>query len=186
MASSPALLKRRVQSILDEQPNTSGWSRGLRLAGNAALVAWTLVVMPRVNVFFAEDAGALALHTSPRLIAGPAEPHSIAHLSRTAPHHRLRSAPQPSPGAVATTATATVAHDQLLAAEHRIGVDVVTESTEMEPAPGAELRAGSGTTPDSDSSAHIQDASWVKVAVDAAERIGPLLVDRDADGRHMH
>ena len=185
MASRPALLTRRVQSVLDEKPTARRWSGAARFAANAALVAWTLAALPHVNVLFADNAGALVLHTSPLLIQRPAEPRPVVHAARTAAHQRLRPALQPAATPAASTATATVAHDDVLAAQHRAALDVLTESTGMEPATGTELHAGSTTGPDSHRGAHAQSTSWARVAVDAAERIGPMMGDHDHDG-HMH
>jgi beta-lactamase regulating signal transducer with metallopeptidase domain len=185
MASAPALLTRRVRSILNERPKTSGWSRASRVAVNLSLVAITVAAMPRINVLFAEDAGAFLLQTSVPIEARE-EPSSRQHSSRAVAHPRLRGAIESSAVPVANAfLPAIVQHNDALAAEHRAALGVLTESTGMEPSGTMEMRAEVPAGEAPGSAARIGGASLGSIAVDAAEHIGPLMNDHDGD-HHMH
>lgn len=185
MASSAGLLTRRVRSILTDRPKMSGWSRASRLAANAALIAITVAAMPRINVLFAEDAGELMLRTAAPSLEAHYEPASGRRAPRAVPRPRLRAAEAAPPPLAAAVVPASVQHNDVLAAEHRAALDILTESTGMEPSgntqPRAELPAGEAPKP----GARISGGgSLGTIAIDAAERMGPLMGDRD--DHHMH
>jgi hypothetical protein len=89
---------------------------------------------------------------------------------------------------IAGVTAMTVQHDEGLAAEHRAAMEILTESTGMD-APGARsdgrLTAIIGGPAAKHGTAGQVTPSWTAVAVDAAERMGPLMGnDHDADDRH--
>lgn len=187
MASTPALLTRRIRTILSDPPPTPRWSLAVRAMAAIGLVSATATALPRANVLFAENA-AFVLHTPARLLSltpRPPEPSRIGHTNRT-PH--LRSAPAAAPISVAGVSVVPLPpHNEALAAEHRAALGVLTESTGMDPASGPDDRRSSDlSAPAPRSGAQPHSTSWGSIAVDAAERVGPLLVDRDGDEHHLH
>jgi hypothetical protein len=77
-------------------------------------------------------------------------------------------------------------HDEGLAAEHRAAMDVLTESTGMGTAGPGQARgvAGLGGEPPAHGAGGQPQTSWASVAVEAAERMGPLMGDHDGDDHH--
>jgi hypothetical protein len=183
MASAPALLSRRVRSILSDGPNMSRWSRASRVVANLGLVAVTVAAMPRVNILFAEDAGGFLLQTA----ATPIEAHDTPAIEqRSSPvisHPRFRAIDEPVPDPIAASAIPAVAHDDALAAQHRAALGILTESTGMEPSGSSELRASVQAGEGPQTGARTSGASLETIAVDAAERMRPLMGRHD-DDRH--
>jgi beta-lactamase regulating signal transducer with metallopeptidase domain len=185
MATGPALLTRRVRSILTDRPKMSGWSRASRLAANVALIAVTAAAMPRINVLFAEDAGEFVLQTVTPSLETHEEPASGRRSLRAVPRPRFRAAEPAPPPLAAAVVPASLQHNDALAAEHRAALGILTESTGMEPSGNtqsrAELPAGEAPKPGARTSG---GASVGSIAIEAAERIRPLMSDHD--DHHLH
>jgi hypothetical protein len=147
--------------------------------------------VPTLNLLFAAVA------------SGPATqiPMAMAIFDSTVP--KLRSvaaagvrmqetALSAQPTAVANASLPGIAalqHDEALAAQHRVAMDVLTESTGMDvPAESGDAR-WSGPADDAATrrgSSRQASPSWTSIAVNAAENAGPLMVggDHDGDGHH--
>lgn len=182
MASAPMLLKRRIRSILMERPRMSGWSRACRASANVGLLVLMVAAAPRINILFAKDAD-VVMRTCPGTAMEPRLRNSLSterrlkHFTRdrmrSADQDRSEVAPVMSPG------IAGVIHDDALAAEHRVAVGVLTESTGMDRSGSPELSSDSLAGEAPGGSRRMSSTSLSSVAVDAAERMGPLMVDRD-------
>ena len=182
MASAPALLSRRVRSILSDGPKMGGWSCASRVAANLGLVAVTVAAMPRINVLFAEDAGGFLLQTAATSIEAHDTPAVKQRSARFVSHPRVRGLDESAPDPIAASAIPAVAHDDALAAQHRAALGILTESTGIEPSGSTELRAEVAKSEVARGGQHNSMTSWGSVAVDAAARMGPLMGDHD--GRH--
>jgi beta-lactamase regulating signal transducer with metallopeptidase domain len=187
MASAPTLLKRRIGSILTERPRMSGWSRACRAAVNVGLIALMVTAAPRINVLFAEgtDAvilgspvSAMELHPQNPLAAGRAPRRLARERTRSADQDRAEAVPVMSSG------IAAVAHNDALAAEHRVAVDVLTESTGMDKSGSTDSSSDSLAGEAPGGTRRVNTSSLGSIAVDAAERMGPLMSDHDHDDHH--
>jgi len=186
MASSAALLATRVRSILSESQRASRLSRALRAAAGMLLVGVMAATVPAMNVFFAEEA--MITPAGWPQIAVSVKPAERKRGAKSA-SVRMQGAESVPPveGETAGVASAATPHDDGLAAEHRAAMDILTESTGMEgPAAGGEGRVAAGL--DGSAAGHgagVQSStSWASVAVEAAERMGPLMNDHDSDDHH--
>lgn len=184
MASNAALLTTRVRSILNEAHRTSRLSLTLRAAGSMLLVVVMAATVPALNVLFAEEMIGNAMQ-----IPVPVDMHATGKKSVVKyAVARTQSAATLQPAGLETRRVASPAmqHDDGLAAEHRAAMEILTESTGMD-APGASGE-GRGAAPLNGTApghgAGQTPTSWASVAVDAAERMGPLMGDRDGDDHH--
>jgi beta-lactamase regulating signal transducer with metallopeptidase domain len=185
MASAAGLLAKRLESILTETCGLSRTSRSGRMAAGAALVGAMAVAVPALNIVFA------AVMAAP-VAAVPATPLRAMSVERRLAGSRLVSHTAEGSSAASTLsarfAAGAIEHDEALAAEHRAGMGVLTESTEMDDDRGA---GGATATEDQNGAMNrsrpgSQAApTWTAVAIDAAERMGPMMGhDHDSDDRH--
>src|ERR1035437_314602 len=184
MASSVELLTTRVRSILGEAQGASRLSRVWRATVSMLLVGVMAATVPALNVLFAAELSGPAM-----LLPSAADAHAVA-MRRT-----LKSA-NAKPRGVASMRAAAGAeapgltpiapqHDDGLAAEHRAAMDVLTESTGMDAtAAGSDGRGTAGLSGPGHGSGGQSSPSWTSVAVDAAERVGPLVGGHDGDDHH--
>jgi beta-lactamase regulating signal transducer with metallopeptidase domain len=185
MASSAALLTTRVRSILSEAQGASRVSRVGRTTVSILLVGVMVATVPALNVLFAAelDSPAVlfpsrgdvqAVATKRSLKSAGAKVQGVASLRSVA-------------GTETPGTSLTLQHDDGLAAEHRAAMDILSESTGMDAAAtGSDGRSIAGLTgPGRGNGSGAQSSpSWTSVAVDAAERMGPLMGDHDGDGHH--
>jgi hypothetical protein len=187
MASSTALLTTRVRSILSEAQSASRVSRVGRTTVSILMVGVMAATVPALNVLFAAE-----LTSSAILLPSAGDVQSVATK-------RISKSPSAKVQGVASLRTVAVAaetagltslsrqHDDGLAAEHRAAMDILTESTGMDAAgtsgDGRAIAGLAGPGRGNGSSAQ-SSPSWTSVAVDAAERMGPLMGDHDGDGHH--
>jgi beta-lactamase regulating signal transducer with metallopeptidase domain len=183
MASSAALLTTRVRSILIEAQRASRLSIALRATVSLMLVGVMAATVPALNILFAEAVIGPAMRTPAVADVHPLDKKRVvkpgsARAQQTA---LLQSAR----GAAPIVASVPMQHDEGLAAEHRAGIDVLTESTGMDLGGAGETRAAglSGAAP-GPSIGGKSPSSWTSVAVDAAERMGPLMGGHDNDDHH--
>lgn len=178
MASNSALLTMRVRSILSEVPAMSRGSRIGRAAANVMLLGVMAATVPGLNILFDTE----RLHASVPLPLGVANPVvSKRHIFAPARAMKVSAAVSLASDETARPAIAAMPHDEALAAEHRAAMGILTETTGMD-APGAsDDRTIAGLSgPAGRGSAVARPAtSWSSVAVDAAERIGPIRGDHD-------
>jgi len=186
MASGAALLTARVRSILDEAPGASRTSRAWRVGASVLLAGLMAATVPALNVLFAAEERGPATGAPVRTAASkPARTSAIR--ARRAQARAAASAPK---GDALSTGPETVAveHDGDLAAEHRAAMGILTESTGMDtPAASGSSRWGADgrIAAGGHGTAGQATPSWMSVAVDAAAKAGPLMVnDHDADDRH--
>jgi beta-lactamase regulating signal transducer with metallopeptidase domain len=182
MASAPALLTRRVRSILTERQKMGGRSRAFRVAANVSLIAMTIAAMPHFSVMFAGDTGRFLLQTRTASLEAYDEPAPEQRRARVESHPRLRLTAVPEAAPAGAAELPLIAHDDALAAEHRAALGVLTESSGIEPAGSTEFRAEVAKSDVPRDGQHIRTTSWGSVAVDAAARMGPLMGDHD--GHH--
>ncbi|HEY4380066.1 MAG TPA: M56 family metallopeptidase [Acidobacteriaceae bacterium] len=186
MASSAALLTTRVRSILSEAQSISRVSRAWRATVSMGLVAAMAATVPALNILFAAELGTSAMlipRTVNPITGFPKRPTKLGSAKPS-------GAPPVPSAAVALSTEPTslpVEHDGSLAAEHRAAIDVLTESTGMDT--NAALGEGHNgavlNTPGPGRGiAGPNSPSWTSVAVDAAERMRPMMTGRDADDRH--
>jgi beta-lactamase regulating signal transducer with metallopeptidase domain len=185
MASSASLLTTRVRSILSETQGTSRVSRVGRTTLSILLVGVMAATVPALNVLFAAELNSAAVMLP-----------SAGNVQTVATKRSLKSADAKLQGvaSVRTVAGAetpgtslTLQHDEGLAAEHRAAMGVLTESTGMDAAAtGSDSRSIAGLSgPGRGHASGAQSSpSWTSVAVDAAERMGPLMNDHDSDDHH--
>jgi beta-lactamase regulating signal transducer with metallopeptidase domain len=186
MASSAALLTTRVRSILTESQSISRASRAWRATVSMGLVGVMAATVPALNILFAAELSSPAM-----LLPSPANP-GVAAKRSSLKAARLQSAVSPGMTAepVASGLTSLpLQHDDGLAAEHRGAMNVLTESTGLDTTgTGSEGRgSASSSAPGPGRGASGQSSpSWTSVAVEAAERVGPMIGgDHDADGHHF-
>jgi len=179
MASRTTLLSARVRSILGEQPAASRVSRAWRGTVSALLVMGMAATVPAMSLIF---------HLMPvsASIAAPEAGGAAPLPAKRRPQKALRTQAGIStvvpPMLVAKSLP--VPHDEALAAEHRAAMDVLNESTGLG-TPATAAGGSAGLTPANEpTAAGRQPATWSSVAVDAAERMGPLLNDHDSDDHH--
>jgi beta-lactamase regulating signal transducer with metallopeptidase domain len=183
MASSAALLTTRVQSILNEDPGTSRLSSIWRATVSILLTGAMAATVPALHIFFAAE-----LRNKASLFPASEErADTVKKPSLKSASARLQTAAL-SRSVAGTDAPGipplALQHDEGLAAEHRAAMDVLTESTGMDTPPaGNEGRDSSGLSrPESGHGlANQTSPSWTSVAVDAAERVGPLMSGHDSD-----
>ncbi len=181
MASSAELLKTRVRTILSETPEASRWIRACRATANISLLGVLVATVPALNVLFAAP---LHLPVSPVAVeAARAAQFHLKPKTRAIRAESVQAGVSPAMPASTNTAAlaAPVAHDEALAAEHRAGAGILTESSGMDqPAENAGSRAlaadrGSrGVTPSAPS-------TWGTVALNTAEKMVPLMGEHDGD-----
>jgi beta-lactamase regulating signal transducer with metallopeptidase domain len=186
MASSAALLTARVRSILCEAQRASRMSRILRATTGMLLVGVMAATVPAMNVLFAEEA----------MIAPAVQPQIAVDVKPAERKRGVRpanvrmpdtEAARPIEGQTAGVASTSMQHDDGLAAEHRAAMGVLTESTGMEqpaPAGGDRAAAGSSGAAAGRGAGGQSSTTWTSVAVEAAERMGPLMSGRDGDDHH--
>ncbi|MDP9051388.1 MAG: hypothetical protein M3O31_11820, partial [Acidobacteriota bacterium] len=183
MASNAALLTTRVQSILSEAQRTSQFATVLRAAASLLLVGVMAATVPALNILFAEAVIGPAMR-----LPVVADVHSVDKKRALKPGgaKSQRAGVLPSADGNATAlASVGMQHDDDLAAEHRAGMDVLTEATGMDGAGGGEIRVSrlSGGAPVRGTAAQ-STATWTSIALDAAERMGPLMSGRGNDDHH--
>lgn len=186
MASSAALLTTRVQSILDEPQGPSRISRAWRATVSMMLVGLMAATVPALRILFAAELSSPAM-----LIPNSAYPTAAGKkptLKSAGTRLQTIASLQSIAGINAHGAPALASqHDDSLAAEHRAAMGVLTESTGMDvTAAGSEGRGSADLNrPESEHGAANQASpSWTSVAVDAAERMGPLMSGRGDDDHH--
>jgi hypothetical protein len=105
------------------------------------------------------------------------------HVFRTA----SASVPNfPSTPAVSGEAanSAAMQHHEVVAAEHRAAMGILTESTGMDaPATVADGRVNPGGNPERSNPA-AKSTSWTSIATDSLARMAPMAGDHDHDGHH--
>ncbi len=183
MASSAALLTTRVRSILSEAQRASRLSIALRATVSLMLVGVMAATVPALNILFAEAVIGPAMRIP---VVADVHPVDKKRAVRSSSAKGQGAAAQPSAlGAAPVVASVAMQHDEGLAAEHRAAMNVLTESTGMDAgAVGEGQVAGlSGAAPGHGIGGK-SPSSWTSVAVDAAERMGPLMGDHDNDGHH--
>jgi beta-lactamase regulating signal transducer with metallopeptidase domain len=186
MASGAALLSTRVQSILSETQRASRVSRAWRATVGMLLVGVMVASVRALNILFAAEVSAPAMQIPIALDAHAAGPrHAVKYLgTKMQGSGSLAVTGVAEPSGLARLA---LQHDEGLAAEHRAAMDIVTESTGMDAA-SAGNEVGISQNVSGPALAHgtpLQSpTSWTSVAVDAAERMAPLMNDHDADDRH--
>jgi len=186
IASGAALLTARVRSILSEGQGTSRAARLWRGGVSVLLVAGMAATVPALNVLFAPEAiGAIQLPLSNEVRI--AAKRGLAKPAAARPLHAV-TLQAAGLAEVAAAMPPAMQHDEGLAAEHRAAMEVLTESTGME-APSlhgdGRVSANVGGPPVARANAGQANASWASLAVDAAEKAGPLMLnDHDADDRH--
>ena len=178
MASGAALLSTRVRSILGETERMSRISQAWRVAASAILLAGMAATVPALHVLFAAEGGASAVEL-PMAVATPvaAQSHGLRSSGM-----RIKAQPSnllaASVGVVPSVrAAGALPHDEGLAAEHRAAMDIVSESTGMDaPSVGNEGRISRGVSGTGQAHGPTRQSSpaWTSVAVDAAQRMGPL------------
>ena len=189
MASSANLLTMRVRSILSESPDTSRISRTLRTTwrttASMLLMGAMAATAPALNILFAAE------QNSPEmLLPVTGEAQGVAKKRISKPASAKVQAASSIPTAAETPASELTVpapqHDDVLAAQHRAAMGILTESTGMDtPATEAESRtklALGGSGPGRASAG--LSPSWTSVAVDAAERMGPMMGGHDGDDHH--
>ncbi len=179
MASRTTLLSARVHSILGEQPAASRASRVWRGAVSALLVMGMAATVPALGLIFHIVQATTAIAT-PVADGAPALP------AKRRPQRALRTEAGVSvaePPAIVAKAL-PVPHDEALAAEHRAAMDVLNESTGIGIPATAPGGSADLTVAHEPTAAGREAATWSSVAVDAAERMGPLLADHDSDDHH--
>ena len=190
MASGAALLSTRVRSILSETQRVSRISRAMRAAVSMLLMGAMAAALPMLNVLFAAEVRSAEIGV--RLAIA-------ADIPPAGPIRAAKSAGVPVQGAVTQVVggmvepsgltAAALQHDESLAAEHRAAMGILTESTGMD-APGigveGEGRVSKGVSRPVPAwgRAGRSSPSWTSVAVDAAERMGPLMGDHGGDDHH--
>ena len=183
MASSAELLKTRVRTILSDAPVSSRWMRMCRATANISLLGVMAATVPALNILFAAP---LHLPVSPVAM----EAVTAAHFHLKPKTRTLRSGltqrseTQAMPSTAGTDASVPlrpVAHDEALAAEHRAAAGILTESSGMEqsaenPASYTQAadRGGRGVAP-------AAPSTWGSVALNAAEKMVPLMGEHDGD-----
>ena len=185
MAAGAALLSTRVQSILFDAPGSSRFARTGRTMVNIVLLGAMAVSLPALNILFAAEVMRPEMHGSP---AGDAHVRVKTRTAKFAGVKTPGAARLPAQAGVqaAGSNSSAVQHDDQLAAEHRAGMGILTESTGMD----EEAGAGQGGNPSFSGAGTGHGASgqpspsWTAVAVDAAARMGPMLADHDGDDRH--
>ena len=179
MASRATQLTVRVHSILAERREVSVASRAGRFVVCASITAVTLCAVPNLVVLLRAEATTAPLAQAMLSVAVRPGTHPARRVVTTQENATASQVPIALP-----SFTPAVPHDEALAAEHRVAMGVLTESTGMEQSSGD----GNGATADAPGSpqhAGHAPGGWASVAVDAAEHMGPLLVnDHDADDRH--
>ena len=181
MASSSSLLTMRVRSILNEAPGLSRLAVTGRGAANLLLVAATAATVPALNVLFAAQMRVPVVQIPvTNITAGDVLVRAKRAVTR-AGMERMRM-PVQTDSAPPMSVQFPVQHDEALAAEHRAAMGIVTESTGMDGTAPTEESASIPGQPGHPANATLP-ASWGKVAIDAAERVGPLMNDHDGD-RH--
>jgi beta-lactamase regulating signal transducer with metallopeptidase domain len=183
MASNAALLTTRVRSILSEAQRASRFATALRATASLVLVGVMAATVPALNILFAEE------------VIGPAmRLPMVADLHPVDKKRALKSEGvkppsigvfQSADGNATAAASVGMQHDEGLAAEHRAGMDVLTEATGMDGMGAGEDRVAglSGGAPGHHTPGQ-STTTWTSVAVDAAERMGPLMSGRDGDDHH--
>jgi hypothetical protein len=188
MASGAALLSTRVQSILSETERAGRVSRVWRGMVSMVLVGTMAATVPALNILFAAEASAVAtglpMAFGSRVAGQKPAKRSAGVRVQTVESESLAGAGIDAPSRSAAT---TVEHDEALAAEHRAAMGIVTEFTGMDaPSAGNEGRIAQGVSGPAPAhgSPNQSSPSWASVAVEAAERMGPLMNDHDSDDRH--
>jgi beta-lactamase regulating signal transducer with metallopeptidase domain len=184
MASSSALLTVRVRSILSEKPRASRLSRAARAATNVLAVGAMVATVPGLNILFAAEQAGLAVQT-PIAVESSMNTHLVAkrRFFKTANAGPQNVASFPEVNSVASSSLA-MQHDEVLAAEHRAAMGILTESTGMDvPAPAGEVRASLKDDPGHASPVR-SPTSWASVATDSLARMAPMTGDHDHDDHH--
>jgi beta-lactamase regulating signal transducer with metallopeptidase domain len=183
MASNTALLTTRVRSILSEAQRTSRLSIALRATASLTLVGVMAATVPALNILFAEAVIGPAMRIPVVSEVHPVDKRQAVRSGNT----KVQGAALMQTAGVAAPVAVSLAmqHDESLAAEHRAGMDVLTESTGMDIGGAGETRVAglSGTTPGHGAGGQ-SPSTWTSVAVNAVERMRPLMNDHDADDRH--
>jgi beta-lactamase regulating signal transducer with metallopeptidase domain len=188
MASAPALLTRRIRSILSERPRISVLSRACRAVANVVLIAVMAATVPGLNVLFAEYSRTPMLQIPVTSMEDRRAQTGVRHPARRATVQQRLFAPdaatQSRVAELTSAALPAVAHDEALAAEHRAAAGILTQSTGMDVQGTPEARVdATGVEKPRNVSARTAAASLGSVAIDAAERMGPLMGDHDGN-RH--
>lgn len=178
MASRSTHLSMRVRAILTERRQMGLLALCVRTGTSAMIAAAMLAALPCLTILlYAERMPPVpALQSDSPLRLNPVthQPHIDSAKSLAA------KSPQPQ---ITFASAAATPHDEALAAEHRVAMGVLTESTGMEGNRSEINGASAIDMQDADRSGHAS-GTWASVAIDAAERMGPLLVDHDSDDRH--
>jgi beta-lactamase regulating signal transducer with metallopeptidase domain len=184
MASSAALLTMRVRSILSEGPRMSRLSRAARATTNVLVVGAMAATVPGLNILFAADqARAVVQMPMAARSSFDAPVARKRHVFRTASASVPSLAARPAVSGEAAN-SAAMQHDEVVAAEHRAAMGILTESTGMD----APATAGEGRGSLKDDPGHAtavrSSTSWTSIATDSLARMAPMAGDHDHDGHH--
>ncbi|HEY5057064.1 MAG TPA: M56 family metallopeptidase [Acidobacteriaceae bacterium] len=175
MASRSTQLSVRVREILAERSETGLLARYARFGMSTMIAVAMLAALPGLTILLYSEivpsAPALRSFSQLRLNSLPSQRHIYPAKST-----------EPKPQQPQITVAAPTHHDEALAAEHRVAMGVLTESTGIEGQPTAVTGDNPIDMRDADRSGHAS-GTWTSVAVDAAERMGPMLAAHDSDGR---
>jgi len=178
MASSAALLTRRVRSILSDGQATSRGARLARAAANVLLVGLMAATVPGLNILFAMEQAKVEVGL-PRMGAAPA----MAKVHVRKANAQGVAAVQPVVGSAGQGLA--LQHDEELAAQHRAAMGILTESTGMDDTATGDSRMAGGLNGAPGRGANPANAAaWGTIAMDAAERMGPLMNGHDSDDHH--
>jgi beta-lactamase regulating signal transducer with metallopeptidase domain len=184
MASNSALLTMRVRSILSDGPEMSRGARVGRAAANLLLIGVMAATVPGLNILFDTEQMQAAVPL-PISIGTPAAAKKRVFAPTKAAGARMQAlvSRTDSGARVAEAVAAVLPHDEVLAAEHRAALGILTESTGMDtPAASGEGRGVAGLDGDAGRGVGVArpSTSWTSVAADAAAHLGPLH-DNDHD-----
>lgn len=188
MASGGALLSTRVRSILSETPQASRISRAMRAAVTMLLVGVMAATVPTLNVLFAAEVRVAGLGV--RLPIAVEVPATAQRRAAKSVGVKIKGAGTQVVGGTAEPSGLTAValqHDESLAAEHRAAMGILTESTGMDaPSIGNKGRISQGVSGPVPTHGVASPAtpSWASVAMDAAQRMGPLMGDHGGDDNH--
>ncbi|HWB32867.1 MAG TPA: M56 family metallopeptidase [Acidobacteriaceae bacterium] len=181
MASRTTQLSTRVRFILSEKSQASLISRVTRGITGAIVAAMAASALPGLGLAF-HGTAVTALPIS-ALASQRQEFQPYPKRTRRLSGPRIASVVS-SPAQTMSAQAVLTPHDDALAAEHRVAMGILTESTGMDTPSDAATFRGDLTLSREPSAARggaSQAGSIASVAVDAAERMGPLLGRGDAD-----
>jgi beta-lactamase regulating signal transducer with metallopeptidase domain len=191
LASAAVVLETRIRAILAEEPEPSRWSNSARAAASLFLFTAAAACCPALRILLEQQPALLApaprfASTGLREVALPLRRHmrprsqpAVANRLPDPLAERLSNQPSVAPANPAQPGEFPLEPTQQLAAQHRIGMQVVTEGASDED-DVAEDRAAGGepAAGEPKRNSALVNASLAAVAIGAAEQIGLLAGDR--------